>query len=68
MLFSYSDVKADRHEEVGWAPSAYGMSKVGVTLMTPIQQQQFDSDETRKDIVVNAVSLSIHVAIIFNHA
>ncbi|CAF0910227.1 unnamed protein product [Brachionus calyciflorus] len=33
--------------------SAYGMSKVGLTALTRIQQREFDRDE-RKDIIVNA--------------
>jgi len=43
------DVKADKYTEAGWPQTAYGVSKVGVTLMTPIQQQQFTGD-----IVINA--------------
>lgn len=34
--------------------SAYGMSKVGVTALTRIQQRQFDND-SRTGILVNAV-------------
>ncbi|RMZ94625.1 carbonyl reductase [NADPH] 1-like [Brachionus plicatilis] len=34
--------------------SAYGMSKVGLTALTKIQQRQFDKD-SRTDLVINAV-------------
>lgn len=43
--------KAGNHQEKGFANSAYGMSKVGVTVMTFIQQRDLNSKE---DIVVNA--------------
>ena len=46
--------KEGKHETLGFANSAYGMSKLGVTAITPLQQKTFDTDD-RKDIVVNAV-------------
>ena len=52
----YSSAKAGTHKEDGWAESAYGNSKVGVTLMSFVQQREFDKDP-REDIIVNAVSL-----------
>ena len=42
-----------KHQEQGFSNSAYGMSKVGVTVMTFIQQRELNSDP-REDIVVNA--------------
>jgi len=52
----YSDVKAGRHEECGWPSMAYGVSKIGVTLMARLHQEAFYQDNTKSDIVVNAVS------------
>ena len=52
-----SDVKADHHVEAGWPQTAYGVSKIGVTLMTPILQKQVEGDESRPDIVINSVSV-----------
>ena len=50
----FSDAKAGIHLDKGWPNSCYGVSKVGVTVMSIIQQREFDSDS--KDLVVNAVS------------
>jgi len=36
------------------ATTAYGMSKVGVTALTRVQQRLLDQDKTRKDLVINA--------------
>ncbi|KAI0210438.1 Carbonyl reductase [NADPH] 3 [Lamellibrachia satsuma] len=47
------DVKNGVHEVNGWPSSAYGVSKIGVTVMTPIQQAELDADKTRSDLVVN---------------
>ncbi|ESN90534.1 hypothetical protein HELRODRAFT_70715, partial [Helobdella robusta] len=49
-----SDVKAGVHQAQGWPDMAYGVSKAGVTLLTPIQQNTFDKEEPGKDIVVNS--------------
>jgi len=35
------------------ATTAYGMSKVGITAATRVQQKQFDKDSSRPDILVN---------------
>ncbi|ESO90595.1 hypothetical protein LOTGIDRAFT_191692 [Lottia gigantea] len=43
--------KDDQVEEKGFTKSAYGMSKVGVTVMTFIQQRELNSKD---DIIVNA--------------
>lgn len=45
--------KAGTIKEDGWAESAYGNSKIGVTLMSFVQQKEFDKDP-REDIIVNA--------------
>ncbi|CAC5403799.1 CBR1 [Mytilus coruscus] len=45
--------QTDSHLKQGFASSAYGMSKVGVTVMSFIQQRELNSDP-REDIVVNA--------------
>ncbi|CAG2210736.1 CBR1 [Mytilus edulis] len=41
------------HQKQGFADWSYGMSKVGVTVMSFIQQRELNSDP-REDIVVNA--------------
>jgi len=46
--------KSGNHEENGWPSSAYGVSKVGVSALTFIQQRAFDKDP-RTDIVINSV-------------
>jgi carbonyl reductase 1 len=46
--------KKGEHKAQGWPESAYGASKVGVTLVSAIQQHDLDQDKTRSDIVVNA--------------
>jgi len=46
-----ADAKTGNHEKSGFANSAYGMSKVGVSVMTFIQQRQLNSKD---DIIVNA--------------
>ncbi|KAH3772492.1 carbonyl reductase [NADPH] 1-like [Dreissena polymorpha] len=45
--------KAGTHKAKGWHESAYGTSKIGVTLMTFVQQRELSAD-SRPDIVVNA--------------
>ena len=51
----FRDAKAGTHKQKGWADSAYGMSKIGVTLMSFAHQREFNKDN-RQDIIVNAVS------------
>lgn len=46
--------KAGTVEESGFAKSAYGMSKVGITFATAIQQQIFDK-EGQRNIVANCI-------------
>ena len=46
--------KENKHNEHGWPSTAYGVSKVGVSLMTPIQQATIDNDKSRTDIIINA--------------
>ena len=46
------DAAGGKHSELGWPNTAYGMTKLGVTAMTPIQQAAFNTD-SREDIVVN---------------
>ncbi|CAH1780752.1 unnamed protein product [Owenia fusiformis] len=45
--------KAGNHEAKGYANTAYGMTKVAVSALTGIQQQQFNKDP-REDIIVNS--------------
>ena len=51
-----SDVRNGNHKELGWPQTTYGVSKIGVTLMTPILQRELTADTSRPGIVVNAVS------------
>jgi carbonyl reductase 1 len=47
--------KKDDHKNQGWPETAYGVSKIGVTLASVIQQHDVDQDKSRSDIIVNAV-------------
>lgn len=46
--------KEGKNEEKGWGRSAYNVSKVGITVLSFIQQREFDADP-REDLIVNAV-------------
>jgi len=48
-----SAAKDGSHQQKGFSNSAYGMSKVGVTVMSIIQQRELD-EAGKDDIVVNA--------------
>ncbi|XP_061163531.1 carbonyl reductase [NADPH] 1-like isoform X2 [Saccostrea echinata] len=45
--------KNGSHESKGYATSAYGMSKIGVSALSEIQHRQLSADP-REDIIVNA--------------
>jgi len=45
--------KEGTHSKHGFPNTAYGMSKVGTTALSLLQQRQFDK-EGREDVVVNA--------------
>ncbi|XP_060070223.1 carbonyl reductase [NADPH] 1-like [Ylistrum balloti] len=47
------EAKKGSHQQAGWPNTAYGTSKIGVTAMSIIQQQELLKD-SRTDIVVNA--------------
>lgn len=49
-----TDVRNGNHQQLGWPQTAYGVSKLGVTLMTFIQQHVQDADTSKADIVINA--------------
>ncbi|XP_075537402.1 carbonyl reductase [NADPH] 1-like isoform X2 [Dermacentor variabilis] len=46
--------KEGKNDEKGWGHSAYNASKVGITVLSFIQQREFNADP-REDLVVNAV-------------
>lgn len=46
--------KKELHTQEGWPSTAYGVSKIGVTLLSRIQQAMIDADTTRNDIIINA--------------
>nr|KAG5692017.1 hypothetical protein BaRGS_027662 [Batillaria attramentaria] len=48
-----SAAKNGTHKEAGWADWAYGISKIGVRILTAIQQKQIDAKDKDKDILVN---------------
>ena len=56
MCFVLRAAQSGQHEAQGYANSAYGMSKVGVTVMTGIQQADVDKAFAGKDILINSVS------------
>ena len=47
-----ADAQEDKVEERGWPKSAYGVSKIGVSMMAILQQKEMG--KTDKDIVINA--------------
>ncbi|KAL4230737.1 hypothetical protein ACF0H5_011112 [Mactra antiquata] len=49
-----SSAKDGTFKSKGWPESAYGVSKIGVTLMTYVQQRELNKDSSRSDIVINA--------------
>lgn len=53
MFISSAAKDGHTHLELGWANSAYAVSKIGVSSLTAIHQAAFDADP-REDIVVNA--------------
>ncbi|KAK3591760.1 hypothetical protein CHS0354_019532 [Potamilus streckersoni] len=46
--------KADQVEERGFRKSAYGTSKIGVRVMSFIQQRELAKDTQRPDVIVNS--------------
>lgn len=54
MMQYVRDAKEGVHVERGWGGSSYNVSKVGVTVLTFIQQREFNQD-SRADLVVNCV-------------
>lgn len=46
------DANDDKVEENGWPKTAYGISKIGVSLATKLQQKQMDVEG--RDVVVNS--------------
>lgn len=49
-----TDVRNGNHQQLGWPQTAYGVSKIGMSLMTAIQQRELDADGSKPDIVINA--------------
>lgn len=45
--------KAGKCQVNGWPTLAYGVSKIGVTVMTQIQQREVDEDRSKEDILIN---------------
>lgn len=48
-----TSVKDGSFKDKGWAEWAYGVSKLGVSLLTPAQQSRLDGERPGDDIVVN---------------
>ena len=53
--YMYRAAKDEKVEENGWTTWGYAITKIGVRLMTPIQQAMIDEDTSRKDIIINCV-------------
>ncbi|KAJ8979440.1 hypothetical protein NQ317_003219 [Molorchus minor] len=49
------DAKENKHQQEGWGNSSYGVSKVGVSALTVIQQRIFDKEQPNRNISVNSV-------------
>ena len=48
------DAEAGNHTSKGWPNTAYGMTKLGVIMMTGIQQAAADRGNPGKDILINS--------------
>ncbi|KAG8590981.1 hypothetical protein GDO81_006998 [Engystomops pustulosus] len=48
------DAKEGVHQERGWANTAYGVSKIGVTVMSRIQARQLKETRKGEGIILNA--------------
>lgn len=55
-LFIYSVCKSKTIEGSGWIDYPYGVSKLGVILLSMEQAKTISRDKSREDILVNAVS------------
>lgn len=55
-MIYFSSAKDGTVQEKGWPEYSYGVTKIGVTLMTYVHQKELNKDQSRPDIVVNAVS------------
>ncbi|KAF5307602.1 hypothetical protein FQR65_LT06758 [Abscondita terminalis] len=49
------DAKNNKHIENGWGKSMYAVSKVGVSVLSMIQQRQFNQDQGERNIFVNFI-------------
>lgn len=49
------DVKAGDYLSHGWPRTVYGVSKLGVSLVTAMLQQDIDADKSRSDVIFNSV-------------
>ena len=54
MIAVGSLAQEDKHQAAGWPNSAYGVSKIGVTVMSMVQQRELDAQK-KEDVIVNAV-------------
>jgi len=45
--------KNGSHTDLGWQNSAYGVSKVGLSALSRVQQKELDADTTREDMILN---------------
>ncbi|GAU88599.1 hypothetical protein RvY_01269 [Ramazzottius varieornatus] len=64
-------VKNGTDEKLGYPTGGYGpyeMSKIGVTALSRVQQRDFDKDQSRPDIVVNACTPGYVATDINNHS
>lgn len=48
------DAKQGRHQDNGWANSAYGVSKIGVTVMSLIHARELSRNRPNDNILLNA--------------
>ena len=52
---NYRAANENKVLEEGWTEWGYAITKIGVRMMTPIQQAIIDEDTARKDIIINCV-------------
>ena len=58
LLRYFRAAQNNQHLKEGFDKYPYGMSKIGISLMSAIQQKTFD-EQGAEDIIVNSVSIKI---------
>lgn len=54
-MYCYRAAEEGKNAEEGWGKSAYGLSKVGLSALTIIQQRIFENESNKRNIQINSV-------------